>query len=181
MSDRKPLRIRRREFFRSACVLAGATALANVPREVEAHDLRPGEPIYQFDKYESIVNRRVRIRQLYAWSNVTNAIIYPNISNGLNGFHFSYGIPPDQIQVVVQAYASANLPMYDDHIWEKYKLGEASGIKDPDTGAPATRNLWYRSKIPAQTGAQPPSDRTNPYYSDTSIEGLQRRGVLFLI
>ncbi|MBV9579934.1 MAG: hypothetical protein JO057_15195 [Chloroflexi bacterium] len=28
---------------------------------------------------------------------------------------------------------------------------------------------------------QPPSERSNPYYADLSIEGLQRRGVLFLI
>ncbi len=118
---------------------------------------------------------------MYAWSNIQNPIIYGNIANGLNGFQFSYGVPPDQIQVVVQAYFSANGAMYDDYIWQKYKLGEAFSVKDPTTGAPSTQNLWYKSKISAQDVSPAPKDRSHPYYSDTSIEGLQRRGVLFLI
>jgi len=173
--------VSRRGLFKTVWGAAGATTLAGFSGAVEAHDLRPGDPAYRFDKYEAIVNRKVRIRQLYAWPNIQNPIIYPNISNGLNGFQFSYNIPADQIQVVVQAYSSANGAMYDDHIWEKYKLGEALGVKDPSTGAPATRNLWYKSKITDQEVSSPPKERNHPYYSDTSIEGLQRRGVLFLI
>jgi hypothetical protein len=173
--------VSRRGLFKTVWGAAGMTAMARFPGAVEAHDLRPGDPAYRFDKYESIVNRSVRIRQLYAWSSIQNPIIYPNISNGLNGFQFSYNTPADQIQVVVQAYFSANGAMYDDHIWEKYKLGEAFNVKDPGTGAPATRNLWYKSKLTEQDVSPPPKDRNHPYYSDTSIEGLQRRGVLFLI
>jgi hypothetical protein len=156
-------------------------ALARFPGEVEAHDLRPGDPAYPFNKYEGIVNRSVRIRQLYEWPNIQNPIIYPNIVNGLNGFQFTYDVPADQIQVVVQAYFSANGAMYDDRIWEKYKLGEAFNVKDPATDKPATRNMWYKSKLSAQEVSPPPKDRNHPYYADASIEGLQRRGVLFLI
>ena len=82
-----------------------------------------------------------------------------------------------QIQVVVQAFASANLAMYDDEAWAKYRLGEIYKIQDPATGQPATRNQWFASKNPPVN--QPPGDRANAYYSDISIEGLQRRGVLF--
>ena len=60
----------------------------------------------------------------------------------LNGFQFSYDIPPDEIQVVVQAYASANAAIYDDFIWEKYRWGEALNVMDPETNRPATRNIW---------------------------------------
>ena len=173
--------VSRRGLFKTVWGAAGVTTLARFPGAVEAHDLRPGDPAYQFDKYESIVNRKVRIRQLYAWPNLHNPILYGNISNGLNGFQFSYNVPADQIQVVVQAYFSANGAMYDDHIWEKYKLGEAFDVKDSTTGAPAARNLWYKSKITEQEVSSLPKERSHPYYSDTSIEGLQRRGVLFLI
>src|SRR5438105_11871962 len=69
--------------------------------------------------------------------------------------------------------------MYDDAVWAKYRLGEVFKIQEPGTGQPATRNLWFASKNPPVS--QPPSDRANPYYSDISIQGLQRRGVLFLI
>ena len=167
--------------FKTAWAAAGAMAVARGPETADAHDLRPGDPAYQFDRYEAILNRRVRIKQLYAWPNLANPIIYANISNGLNGFQFSYGLPPGEIQVVVQAYFSANAAMYDDYIWTKYKLGEAFNIKDPATGQPSTRNLWYNSRLAASDVATPPASRSHPYYSDTSIEGLQRRGVVFLI
>jgi hypothetical protein len=69
--------------------------------------------------------------------------------------------------------------MYDDEVWAKYRLAEIFKIQDPSTGQPATRNQWFASKNSPVN--RPPADRANAYYSDTSIEGLQRRGVLFLI
>jgi intracellular sulfur oxidation DsrE/DsrF family protein len=125
------------------------------------------------------VNRDVTIRQLYEWPNLNNPTIYNNINNGLNSFQFSYDLPADQVQVVVQASASANLAMYADAVWAAYRLGEVFKIQDPSTGQPAMHNPWFASKNPPVE--QPPADRTIPYYSDISIEGLQRRGVLFLI
>jgi len=165
--------------LKAAGAAAAGAAVSQMPRVVQAHDLRPNDPVYRFDEYESIVNRDVTIRQVYEWPNVNNPIIYNNISNGLNGFQFSYDVPVDRVQVVVQAFATANLAMYDDAVWAKYRLGEIYKISDPATGQPATRNQWFSSKNAAVS--QPPSDRADPYYADISIEGLQRRGVLFLI
>jgi hypothetical protein len=162
-----------------AGLAAGAAALAQTASITWAHDLRPGDPVYQFDEYERIINRDVTVRMLYEWPTLTNPLIYNNISNGLNGFQFSYDLTPDQIQVVVQAYATANLAMYDDTLWGKYRLGEIFKVQDPTTGQPAARNIWFASKNPSMD--QPPANRSDPYYSDISIEGLQRRGVLFLI
>jgi hypothetical protein len=158
---------------------AGAAALSQGARVGWAHDLRPNDPAYRFDEYQRIVDRDVSIRMLYEWPNLTNPTIYANISNGLNGFQFSYDVPPDRIQVVVQAFFTANAALYDDTMWAKYRLGEMFKVQDPKTGQPATRNLWFASTNPPLD--QPPPDRANPYYADTSIEGLQRRGVLFLI
>jgi hypothetical protein len=169
----------RRTALRAAGVVAAGAAASQLPRVAHAHDLRPTDPAYAFDAYESIVNRDVIIRQVYEWPNINNPIIYSNISNGLNGFQFSYDLPADRIQVVVQAFSSANLAMYDDAAWDKYRLGEVFKIQDPGTGQPAVRNQWFASKNPSVS--QPPADRSDPYYSDISIEGLQRRGVLFLI
>jgi hypothetical protein len=157
---------------------ASAAALGGVPAVAQAHDLRPTDPAYRFDEYERVVNRDVTIRHLYQWPTITNALIFANIRNGLNGAQFSYGLPAEQVQVVVQAYASANAATYDDAMWAKYRLGEALGVKDPQTGQPATRNIWWASSTPAPE--QPPADRAHPYYADTSLEGLARRGVLFL-
>src|SRR4029079_1797504 len=57
-------------------------------------------------------------------------------------------------------------------------LGELMGVTDPLTGKPAIRNIWYPSAFPAP--ATVPTDRGSSYYADGRIEGLQRRGVLFL-
>ena len=63
-------------------------------------------------------------------------------------YQIAYGVPEDQMQVVVAAYAAASTATYDDFIWAKYRLGEAMGIKDPATGQPAARNIWYPSANP---------------------------------
>ena len=135
-----------------------------------------------FASMKDIVNRSVQVKQVYQWPNIANAIIFANIRNGLNGFQFSYDIPPQEIQVVVQAYAAANAATYDDFIWEKYRWGEGLSVRDTQTNQPATRNIWYGTPV-AHTTLTPgrqPTDRNHPFFDDVSIEGLQRRRVLFL-
>jgi hypothetical protein len=154
---------------RTLLQLAGAAAaMIGLPKKAKAHDLRPNDGGYRFDEYEDIVNRKVQIRQVYAWPNIFNGIIFPNVRNGLNGFQYSYDVAPDDIQVVVQPYASANAATYDDYSWNKFHWGEILNIKDPLTGQFATRNQWFKSPFPAVNR------------DDVSMEGLQRRGVLFL-
>ena len=165
---------------RSMITMLGSTAFGGAA--AWGHDLRPDDPTYRFHDYENIVNRNAQIKQVYQWPNIANAIIFSNIRNGLNGSQFSYDIPPDDIQVVVQAYASANAATYDDFIWEKYRWGEALGVRDPQTNQPATRNIWYSTAV-AHTTLTPgrqPAQRDHPFFDDTSMEGLQRRRVLFL-
>ena len=122
------------------------------------HDLRPDDPSYRFEEYEAIINRRAHVRQVYEWSNIANSLIFPNIRNGLNGFQFSYDVPPREVQIVVQAYSSANAANYDDFIWEKYRMGEALAVRDPQTNQPATRNIFFGSPVADTTltpGRQP--------------------------
>lgn len=166
---------------RNVLVMLGATAAVG-PTAALGHDLRPGDPTYKFQEYEAIVNRGAQVKQVYQWPNIANAIVFSNIRNGLNGFQFSYDIPPDDIQVVVQTYAGANAATYDDFIWEKYRWGEGLSVRDPQTNQPVTRNMWYGSTV-AHTSLTPgrqPTDRNHPFFDDLSIEGLQRRRVLFL-
>ncbi len=148
----------------------------------KSHDLKTTDPDYQFARYEAIVNNpNLLVKQVYEYPNINNAIIFANAVNGLNGFQFSYGVPANRIQVIVQAYATANAVTYDDYIWQKYKFGEARNIKDPVTGEFATRNIYFPALVPytdLQNSIQP-ADRDHPFYSDSSIEGLQRRLALF--
>ena len=174
--------VSRRFVFKLAGAAAAAAGMAgHSVQRAAAHDLKPTDPTYHYDEYEKIVNRRdLRVRQVYEWPNIKNEIIFGNVRNGMNGFQFSYGIPADAIQVVVQAFASANAATYDDTIWEKYKLGERLGVNDPETGEPALRNIWYASSVDAPADSEAPEVRSDSYYADASIEGLQRRGLLVL-
>ncbi len=162
--------------------LASTTLAVCSSPSIKAHDLKPSDPNYRFAQYEAIVNNpNLAVRQVYEYPNINNAIIFSNAVNGLNGFQFSYGIPASSIQVVIQPYASANAVMYDDYIWDKYKFGEARNVKDPVTGEFATRNFYYPASVnytEIPNGVQP-TDRNHAFFSDGSIEGLQRRAVLF--
>lgn len=183
MPEEKRAGVSRRFLFKLSGTVAAATALLGKgAKTASAHDLKPNDPTYRYSTYEAIVNRRdANIRMVFQWPNLKNEIMFPNVRNALNGYEFSYGIPASSVQVVVQAYASANAATYDDFIWEKYQLGERMGITDPETGEPAVRNIWYTSSAPADDVTSPPEDRDHAYYADTSIQGLQRRGVLVLI
>ena len=165
---------------RTIITMLGGTVVGHT--SAWGHDLRPGDPSYRFQDYEAIVNRNAQVKQVYQWPNIANAIVFANIRNGLNGFQFSYDIPADEIQVVVQAYSSANAATYDDFIWDKYRWGEALAVRDPQTNQPATRNIWFGTTVghTTLTPGRQPAERNHPFFDDISIEGLQRRRVLFL-
>ena len=97
MSDISRLALSRRTALRAAGAAVAVAAVSQLPRVARAHELRPNDPAYAFDEYESVVNRDVTIRQVYEWPNINNPIIYNNISNGLNGFQFSYDLPADRV------------------------------------------------------------------------------------
>ena len=65
---------------------------------------------------------------------------------------------------------------FDDSMWAKYRLGEWLQVSDPKTGKPAVRNLYFPKK---PKGSTDPEERASTF-QDTSIEGLQSRGVKFL-
>lgn len=67
---------------------------------------------------------------------------------------------------------------YDDTMWAKYRIGEWLKVNDPQTGAPATRNIFYPSKIANVAAKEDPSDLKSSF-QDTSVQRLQQRGVKF--
>src|SRR4051794_34052441 len=154
-----PFEVNRRTVLK---VLGGTIAGPSV----WAHDLRPGDPTYHFQEYEDIVNRSAQVKQLFQWPNIANPIIFANVRNSLNGFQFSYDIPSDDIQIVVQAYATANPAVYDDSIWDRYRWGEALSVLDPATNQPATRNIFYNTPVSytTLTPGRQPTDRNSPFF-----------------
>ena len=72
--------------------------------------------------------------------------------------------PPDDINVIVAVSHKAFPMNASDALWEKYKLGDVWGIKDPATGKPSVRNIF----LGAANGATGPT-----------VRALQARGVVF--
>lgn len=71
--------------------------------------------------------------------------------------------PPNDLNVIV-GISHKSFPMNaTDAIWEKYALGEHWRIKDPQTGKPATRNIFV----------------DGPVAGPATIRPLQERGVVF--
>jgi len=183
MTSSKNIGVGRRSAFKMAGAMLAAVASAvtavKAVKPVSADELTTNDPLYHFDQYEAIVNRSLTFRQVFEWPSLENRELWGNAVNALNSFQFAYGAPADQIQIVVQAYSGSTAATFDDFIWNKYSLGQALQMPDAQ-GNPATVNPFLHSKIPAAQVTTPPTDQTDPYYFDYSIEGLQRRGVLFL-
>ena len=160
----------------AATAVAAGIALAGRPSgTARAHNMQPFE--FQ-DAYEAAVNRPGLHYQLYQFPNIANPTLWDNIRNGLNGSQFSYGEPPGSLRVVVQAYVTGNIATYNDAIWAKYQLGAKHNVTDPQTGQPATRNIFYARKTTG--GADLPPSDPQSLVNDTGMVGLMERGVVFL-
>jgi intracellular sulfur oxidation DsrE/DsrF family protein len=84
----------------------------------------------------------------------------------------TYGVPERDINVVVVFYARTVPLGLQDAMWAKYKLGEAINLTDPTTNAPLVRNYFMHPQ---------PGDPVGDGTPESSIESLQRRGVVFLL
>lgn len=166
--------VSRKEFL--SLGLAGAAALAlGQPAEAQLVE-RTGD--WSPNAFRSLMSRPARYRQVYDITVINQGVFLNNIKNSLNGFQFSYGAVPAQINIVAALHGSANLLNFNDSMWAKYHLGEFTGVKDPATGAPAVRNIFYSSNADAYN-RDPQEERS--IYQDHSIQGLQKRGVQFLL
>lgn len=113
-----------------------------------------------------------RVRQLYDVVSPKYEVL-THIRNSLNGLQFGFNISPKHIQIVAVFRGPAIVMDFDDYIWSKYNFGKLFGIKDPDTGKPATRNVFNANKSDA---VESPSST----YNAISMSSLYQRGARFL-
>ncbi|HCC57643.1 MAG TPA: hypothetical protein DEQ47_10345 [Solibacterales bacterium] len=132
-------------------------------------------------EFEVLLKSPARIKQAYDVVQITEGRFLNNIKNSLNGLHFGFGLPVNQMQVVAALHGPVNMLNFDDFFWGKYAVGAWLKIDDPKTGAPAARNIFYPS--PAGKDLRYPSKDPNDEsssFQDKSIQGLQARGVRLL-
>jgi hypothetical protein len=138
---------------------------------------------WKLASFEELLAEKARVKQLFDITQVEDGSSLAKIKNSLNGLHFGFGVPVDQIRMIAGLHGPANLLNYDDSMWSKYKIGAWLKINDPKTGQPAVRNPFYQSTHSEETAritaATDPNDESSPL-QDASMQGLQRRGVRFL-
>jgi hypothetical protein len=162
--------------------LAALGAVSSLGRSADAQIVWTTSE-WKLSAFQQLLRERARVKQLFDITQVEDGAALAKIKNSLNGLHFGFGLPLEQIKVIGGLHGPANLLNFDDYIWSKYRVGEWLNIKDPQTGQPATRNPYYPSKLSADAARiTPATDRNaeNSPLQDASMQGLQRRGVRFL-
>jgi hypothetical protein len=138
---------------------------------------------WKLASFEELLHEKARVKQLFDITQVENGASLAKVKNSLNGLHYGFGVPVDQIKIICGMHGPANLLNYDDYVWDKYRIGAWLEINDPRTRQPAVRNPYYFSKLTKDaasiTARTDPNAEASPL-QDASMQGLQRRGVRFL-
>lgn len=122
------------------------------------------------------VGRPAQIRQL--WEAVSfHPLVLGNVKNSLNGLHFGYGYPVQEIAMVFAGHGPSSAYTYSDYVWHKYSIGKAFKLKDT-SGKPVLSNVFLAPAHPVDANADPDDERS--VWQDVSVQTLQRRGVVFL-
>lgn len=167
----------RRSFVGQAVV--GAAALGAVAPRTDAQLVyKPSD--WKLADFNRLIKDPARVKQVFDETQIGDGRFLNNIKNSLNGLHFSFDIPLNQIKIIAALHGPANLLNFDDYVWQKYRVGEWLKVNDPKTGQPAVRNIFYPAKTTsAHPTTEDPSDESSSY-QDASIQTLQTRGVQFL-
>lgn len=170
--------ISRRSFVGHAA--AGLAAMSTPAIAANAELLyKPSD--WQISSFDHLLKQHYEAKQLYDITDIDDGNAFDHMVNSLNGLHFGFGIPAAQIKLVAGLRSQATVLNYSDFLWEKYNIGEITKIKDPKTGKPAKRNIYYASAAgsPPQYKSQDPNAEGSAE-QDASIQALQSRGVQLL-
>jgi hypothetical protein len=160
----------------ASLVAAGAGVAADAQTVPGGTQFVERKSSFDVAAFDSVVGRPAQIRQLYEQV-AFKPTVWNNVKNSFNGLQFGYGHAPDQIVVAFAGHGPSSAYGYSDYIWQKYRIGEFFEIKD-DQGATVTANTWLKAKCAWNPGDDP--DDANGCYQDTSIETLQKRGLVML-
>ena len=167
---------------RTRFLAASATLVAASATSASAENVPGGTHLVEtkadFNEaaFRAAVGRSAKIRQLFEQVKFEPTVLN-NIKNSLNGLIFGFGYPADAVTIAFAGHGASAAYGYSDYVWQKYRIGEFLKIKDADGNTIAT-NQWLAMKNPMDSHASP--DDPKGMYQDTSIEALQKRGVIML-
>ncbi len=141
-------RISRRSFASSAATGLAALAAMGTVNSAEGQ-LVYTKSEWKVSEFNQLAKNPAQVKQVFDVTQIAEGGFLNNMKNSLNGLHFGFGIPNDQIKIVAALHGPANVLNYDDFIWNKYKIGGWLNINDLSTNQPALKNPYYASKAGA--------------------------------
>lgn len=151
--------------------LAAGAVLPLVPALLRAEGAAPAAHPHPSpdERWLRTLNRKHRMAFDVETHKNGNALLQGK--NYLNNWRDAFGVPERDINLVMAVRGTGIPIVLTDALWQKYKLGEQYGITDPSTSRPGARNLFVQANVV-------PNGIID---TDSSVEALQRRGVLFLV
>jgi len=139
------MRVNRRSFVSAATSVAALAMLGTPSSETEAQ-LVYTKSDWKLSEFNHLAKNPARVKQVYDIIPIAEGRFLNNIKNSLNGLHFGFGIPDEQIKVVAALHGPANMLNYDDVIWSKYQIGAWLKMTNPSTGQPAVKNPTMQAR-----------------------------------
>lgn len=160
----------------SASLVAASSGVASAQGIPGGTHLVERKADFDAAAFRRVLGRPAKIRQVFEQIAFKPQAL-SNVKNALNGLAFGFGYDQSQIALAFAPHGPAAALGYSDYLWEKYKLGDVFAVKDAQ-GATISSNVWLKAKAALDPKADP--DDPKGMYQDTSIEALQKRGVIFL-
>ena len=126
--------------------------------------------------FANVVGRPAQIRSLFEAVAFKPAVL-SNIKNAFNGLQFGFGYPADQIAIAFAGHGPSAAFAFTDYLWQKYDIPKFHGLVDA-AGAPIPSNVYVSDRTPLDGSSDPDDDKG--MYQDTSLQELQKRGLIVL-
>ena len=148
--------------------LGALAAVLNVdPDELRATPARDRGP-WDTSWLDRLASAQYRV--VFNTSEIADGNVLSYASSFLDDFHTVHGTTDQQTRPVI-VFRRMGTPMaLNDALWERYAIGEDQKINDPNTKAPATRNVFWK-----------PREGATGWEADFALEPLQRRGLISLV
>ncbi len=154
----------RRSFVASLSALAGALGIpASRLLAEESEQPAVASGTWDLSWLETLKGKH---RQVFSFGEMQNGVGLNIVTNWLDAHEEVYGLKTPKVNALV-GIANKSFPINaGDALWAKYELGKRYQVNDPETDAPATRNVFLHGRRTA-LGKNP------------GVEPLQARGAIF--
>jgi hypothetical protein len=134
---------------------AGQSAVAATPAATPAPRATPQAPVHWDDSWFGRLT--AKHKAVFDSPAIDDGLALSHMSGYITGMRDAVAAGPNDVQTVI-VIRHQGIPMaFNDVIWEKYKLGEETKIKDPSTGEWALRNPYFMPAPPRAGGRARPA------------------------